>query len=96
MGRIVRCPECGEVYQDLESIENLRDNDGICVVCNAPIEIEDWDRVMASYEEEDLDDVDAMDVDEDDDWRGDVEIDDDFDHDDDDDDDDDFGDDDDE
>lgn len=79
MGRIIRCAECGEIYQELETIENLRENDGICLVCNAPIEVADWDRVLSSYEDEDFDDVDAIsEVDDDDEeWRGDVEIDDD-------------------
>ena len=79
MGRVIRCPECGEVYEDLETVETLRDNDGICLVCNAPIEVADWDRVLSSYSDDDYDDVDAMGMDEDDDdeeWRGDVEIDD--------------------
>lgn len=78
MGRIIRCPECGEVYRELEAVEELRDNDGICVVCNAPIEVADWDRVLSSYDDDDLDDVDALDDDDDDDgWAADVEIDDD-------------------
>ena len=60
MGKTVRCPECGEVYRSLERIEDLRDNDGVCLVCNAPIEGTDWDKVLASYEDEDLDDVDDL------------------------------------
>ena len=76
MGRIIRCPECGEVYRELETVEELRDNDGICLVCNAPIEVSDWDRVLSSYDDEDLDDVDVVSDDDDDEWTGDVEIDD--------------------
>jgi hypothetical protein len=60
MGKSVRCPECGEIYRTLERIEDLRDNDSICIVCNAPIEVADWDRVLASYEEDDFDDVDDL------------------------------------
>ncbi len=60
MGKIVRCQECSETYRSLERLEDLRDNDGICLVCNAPIEVSDWDRVLASYEEDDLDDVDDV------------------------------------
>ena len=59
MGKVVGCPECAKVYRDPEELEELRDNDSICMVCNAPIEVADWDRILASWEdEEDLDDVD--------------------------------------
>ena len=59
MGKVVRCPECSKVYRDPDELEELRDNDSICLVCNAPIEVSDWDRILASWEdEEDLDDVD--------------------------------------
>lgn len=75
MGKIVRCPECGEVYNNLEKLEDLRDNDGICLVCNAPIEVRDWDRVLASYEDDDLDGVDEDD--DEDDWSDEEEADDD-------------------
>jgi hypothetical protein len=61
MGKVIRCPECGEVYRMLERLEDLRDNDGVCLVCNAPIEVADWDRVLASYEDDDLDDVEDLD-----------------------------------
>lgn len=63
MGKIVRCRECGKVYRDVEELEDLRDNDSVCLVCNSTIEVADWDRVLASYE----DDEDDGDVD-DDDW----------------------------
>jgi hypothetical protein len=66
MGKIVRCRECGEVYRDLESLELLRDNDSVCTTCNNTIEVADWDRILASYED-DEGDVD----DEDDDWEDD-------------------------
>jgi hypothetical protein len=73
MGKIIRCPECGEVYNNLEKLEDLRDNDGICLVCNGPIEVRDWDRVLASYEdEEELEDVEDDDED-DEDWSDDDE-----------------------
>ena len=67
MGKAVCCQECGKVHRNLEDLEDLRDNDSICLVCNTPIEVSDWDRVLASYEEdeEDLDDIDA---DEEADW----------------------------
>ena len=65
MGRAVRCPECGKVLDNREELEDLRDNDSVCLVCNAPIEVADWDRVLASYDEdEDLDDLDEDNVDE--------------------------------
>jgi hypothetical protein len=71
MGKFVRCQECGKVYRDPEELEELRDNDSVCMVCNAPIEVADWDRILASWEdEEDLDDVDD-DLDED--WSEDEE-----------------------
>ena len=91
MGRIIRCPQCTEVYRDLDAIEELRDNDGACVVCNHPIEVPDWDRVLASHEDDVYDDVEALDGDDDDeegDWDGgddEIEIDDDDHYDDDDD-----------
>ena len=65
MGKVVHCEECHKIYRDVEALEDLRDNDGICLVCNNPIEVEDWDRVLASYAEDDFDDV-PEDVDEDD------------------------------
>ncbi len=64
MGKVVNCEECRKAYRNPESLEDLRDNDGICLVCNSPIEVEDWDRVLASYEDED--DDEAHEVDEDD------------------------------
>ena len=65
MGRAVRCPECGKVLDNREELEDLRDNDSVCLVCNAPIEVADWDRVLASYDQdEDLDDLDEVAVDE--------------------------------
>lgn len=69
MGKIVRCRECGEVYRDLEALELLRDNDSVCTTCNNTIEVADWDRVLASYE----DDEGADDADDDDDWEDDDE-----------------------
>jgi hypothetical protein len=59
MGKVVNCLECAKVYRNLEELEDLRDNDAVCMVCNAPIAVADWDRVLASYEEdeEDLDDI---------------------------------------
>jgi hypothetical protein len=68
MGKIVRCRECGRVYRELDELEDLRDNDSVCLQCNNTIEVADWDRVLASYEEEDGDvddDEDDWDDDED-------------------------------
>ena len=65
MGKVVSCSKCRKAYRNLEDLGDLRDNDGICLVCNSSIEVEDWDRVLASYEDEDYDDV-AEDIDEDD------------------------------
>jgi len=67
MGKIVRCRECGKVYRDVEELEDLRDNDSVCLVCNSTIEVADWDRVLASYEDDDEDgDVDEDDWDDED------------------------------
>ncbi len=66
MGKIVRCRECGKVYRELDELEDLRDNDSVCLVCNNTIEVTDWDTVLASYEDEDGDV-------EDDDWEDDEE-----------------------
>jgi len=65
MGKILRCRDCGKVYRDVEELEDLRDNDSVCLVCNNTIEVGDWDRVLASYEDDDDDDVNE---DDDDDW----------------------------
>lgn len=70
MGKIVRCRECGKVYRDLDELEDLRDNDSVCLVCNSTIEVPDWDRILASYEDDDGD-VD----DDDDDWEDDEDAD---------------------
>ena len=64
MGKVVNCLECAKVYRSLEELEDLRDNDAICLVCNAPVEVPDWDRILASYEE-DEDDLDDIEGDED-------------------------------
>ena len=79
MGKIVKCRECGKSYRDPEELEDLRDNDSVCLVCNSTIEVADWDRVLASYEDDDED----SDID-DDDWDDDDVMDDDIDDDDDD------------
>jgi hypothetical protein len=66
MGKVVRCAECRKVFDDIEELEDLRNNDSICLSCNAPIEVADWDRVLASYDEdEDLDDLDDDDLEDD-------------------------------
>ena len=67
MGKIVRCRECGKVYRELDELEDLRDNDSVCLVCNNTIEVADWDRILASYEDDDGD------VEDDDDWEEDEE-----------------------
>ena len=67
MGKIVRCRECGKVYRELDELEDLRDNDSVCLVCNNTIEVADWDRVLASYEDGECD------GEEDDDWDDDEE-----------------------
>ena len=64
MGKVVSCEECRKAYRNPESLEDLRDNDGICLVCNSPIKVEDWDRVLASYEGEDDDEADEVDEDD--------------------------------
>ncbi|MGC6489298.1 MAG: hypothetical protein ACON4Z_16750 [Planctomycetota bacterium] len=67
MGKILRCRDCGKVYRDVEELEDLRDNDSACLVCNNTIEVADWDRVLASYEEDEEGDVDEDDWDDDED-----------------------------
>lgn len=74
MGTIVRCSECAAVYRDLEELGDLRDNDSICLRCNGPIEIADWDWLLSTWEEDpDLDDVEEG-QDEDDDWGVDEDV----------------------
>ena len=63
MGKSVHCKECDKVYRELEELEDLRDNDSVCLVCNNTIEVADWDRILASFEDED---GDVDDEDEDD------------------------------
>ncbi len=79
MGKVVHCQECAKAYRNLEDLEDLRDNDSICLVCNAPVEVADWDRILASYEEdeEDMDDIeeDEGEIDEEGDWEPDEEAD---------------------
>ena len=67
MGKIVRCCDCGKIYRDVEELEDLRDNDSACLVCNSALEVADWDRVLASYEDDDGDGEREVDED-DDDW----------------------------
>jgi hypothetical protein len=75
MGKIVRCRECGEVYRELDQLEDLRDNDSVCLKCNNTIEVADWDRVLASYEDEEDADEEDDDWDEEDDEEEDDEAD---------------------
>lgn len=63
MGKSVHCRECGKVYRELDELEDLRDNDSVCLVCNNTVEVADWDRILASFEDED---GDVEEVDEDD------------------------------
>ena len=78
MGKIIRCRECGKVYRDVEELEDLRDNDSVCLVCNSTVEVADWDRVLASYEDDEGDgDVDDDDWDDEDDPETDEDEDDD-------------------
>ena len=76
MGKIIRCRACGKVYRDVEELDDLRDNDSACLVCNSTIEVADWDRVLASYEDDEGDDLDGDEDDwddgEDDDLDGDL------------------------
>jgi hypothetical protein len=67
MGKTVHCRECGKVYRELDELEDLRDNDSVCLVCNNTIEVADWDRILASYEDDEGD--------LDDDWEEDEEVD---------------------
>ena len=66
MGKVVRCAECAKVYRGPDELEVLRDNDSICLVCNAPIEVSDWDRILGSWE--DQEDIGDIDDDIDNDW----------------------------
>jgi acetyl-CoA carboxylase beta subunit len=68
MGKVISCEECRKAYRSLEALEDLRDNDSVCLVCNHPIEVDDWDRVLASYEDDDYDDVDEEDEEDEDDF----------------------------
>ncbi len=65
MGKSVHCKECGKVYRELDELEDLRDNDSVCLVCNNTIEVADWDRILASFED---DDGDVDDPEDEDDW----------------------------
>ena len=69
MGLVLRCDECNKSYRTLEQLEKLRDNESICLRCRALIEVDDWDELLATWEEveeeeaeEDFDDVE-IDVD---------------------------------
>ncbi|MGH7151161.1 MAG: hypothetical protein ACREIU_10700, partial [Planctomycetota bacterium] len=52
MGKSIRCDTCNRSYRTLKAVEALRDNDGVCLECETPIEVEDWDEVVESWEEE--------------------------------------------
>ncbi len=52
MGKTIRCDTCNRSYRTLKAVEALRDNDGVCLECENPIEVEDWDEVVESYDEE--------------------------------------------
>ncbi len=70
MGKSVTCKECSKVYRELDELEDLRDNDSVCLVCNNTIEVADWDRILASFED---DEGDVDDLDDEDDWDDDDE-----------------------
>lgn len=86
MGKSVHCKECGKVYRELDELEDLRDNDSVCLVCNNTIEVADWDRILASFEDdegdvEDEDDEDWDDDEEESEEDDDLEVDEDLDED---------------
>jgi hypothetical protein len=51
MGKTIRCDSCNKSYRTLKAIEALRENDGVCLECDNPIEVEDWDEVVDSWGE---------------------------------------------
>ena len=51
MGKTIRCDSCRKSYRTLKALEALHENDGICLECENPIEVEDWDAVMDSWAE---------------------------------------------
>ncbi|HET6203123.1 MAG TPA: hypothetical protein VFI25_10025 [Planctomycetota bacterium] len=52
MGKTIRCDTCNRSYRSLKAVEALRDNDGVCLECDNPIDVEDWDEVVDSWAEE--------------------------------------------
>jgi hypothetical protein len=51
MGKTIRCDSCNKSYRTLKAVEALRENDGVCLECDNPIEVEDWDEVVDSWGE---------------------------------------------
>lgn len=49
MGKTIRCDSCRKSYRTLKAVEALHENDGVCLECENPIEVEDWDAIMDSW-----------------------------------------------
>ena len=52
MGMSVSCPECGLHYDQLPQLEELRENESVCLRCGLPVAVGSWDLLLASWEEE--------------------------------------------
>jgi len=63
MGIEIVCPECGRIYRTREQLEMLKDNESLCLKCRAFIDVDDWDEIMASLDDEDIDISDDFDDD---------------------------------
>ena len=63
MARVIRCSECGKAYRTLEQLEELRENESLCLRCRALIEVDDWDEILDNWEDpEDDEDEDFDDM----------------------------------
>ncbi len=63
MGIEISCPECGKVYRTRGQLELLKDNESLCLKCRAFIDVDDWDEIIASFDDEDIDIHDDFDDD---------------------------------
>ena len=52
MGISVTCAECGKLYDELQALEELRENESVCLRCGTPVAVESWDLLLVTWEEE--------------------------------------------
>ena len=48
----ITCAKCGKSYAQQQHLEELRENESICLRCATVVKVDNWDLVLVSWEEE--------------------------------------------